>query len=498
MTTVPKKQLTNANNNVYEEEVIEVTDNNEYSEKKEDGLSIIDPDNINPDEYNNMIDNNDSIKFKVMTWNLWCMIFAPRTLSNPRRCGKYVLNMAQKEDWTTFDGLIICSFQELWSWKTGIFPPFLLQLIAYFEYIPYLGVLISFLFQFITLLLGLLPILKCLPITYNPKKQISNILKKFVPYSYYNNNIPLRHVLDNGLLLLSNDEADKWGSFGFENHACDDSLAYKGFIYAYFKKHHCLIINTHLQAAGDGTARLSQIKELNVFINKFKHLIHKEMESMKFQDEYYRINLNKELKIIACGDWNVDMTNHDLIIKHENENENENKFTNSKDVQLKVDTENEKSIESNESRINSSRGSSLASIVSIASTSTTTSITDGGGIESEFTDIDMRGDDDDDASCSENKMKLDEDNNSSQIYRSKSYANLPNILSPDFGSQFIKVNGCDVTCKNEKWGCLDHILCNFEYTEFNEEILGKEDKLSDHLMVKNEFVSSHSNLKSIR
>jgi len=474
---------TNKNNYVTsDEEVIEVTDNNEYSEKKEEGLSVIDP-----DEYNNMIDNDDPIKFKVMTWNLWCMIFCPRTLSNPRRCGKYVLEMAKREDWTTFDGLIICNFQELWSWKTGIFPPFLLKLIAFFEYIPYLGVLISFLFQFITLLLGLLPILKCLPISYNPKKQISNILSKHVPYSYYNNNIPLRHVLDNGLLLLSNHEADKWGSFGFENHACDDSLAYKGFIYAYFKKHHCLVINTHLQAAGDGTARLLQIKELNTFINKFKHLIQKEMQSMKFQDEDYRVNLNKELKIIACGDWNVDMTNHDLIIKQE------------KEIEIKLEKEkekeNEKSIQSNESIVNSSR-SSAASIVSIVSTSATSSVTDG-GIESEFTDIDMRGDNDDE-SYSQNKMKLDEENNSSEIYRSKSYANLPNILSPDFGSQFIKVNGCDVTCKNQEWGCLDHILCNFEYTEFKEEILGKEDKLSDHLMVKNDFISSRSNLKSIR
>ena len=105
---------------------------------------------------------DDTTNFKLITWNLWCMIFSPRTLSNPQRCGAYISTMAKREKWHNFDGLIICAMQELWSWKTGLFPPFILRMIAYLEYIPYFGLCISFVFQFLTLLCGVLPVFKCL------------------------------------------------------------------------------------------------------------------------------------------------------------------------------------------------------------------------------------------------------------------------------------------------------------------------------------------------
>mmetsp|Transcript_66000 Transcript_66000/g.105045 ORF Transcript_66000/g.105045 Transcript_66000/m.105045 type:complete len:84 (-) Transcript_66000:362-613(-) len=77
------------------------------------------------------------------------------------------------------------------------------------------------------------------------------------------------------------------------------------------------------------------------------------------------------------------------------------------------------------------------------------------------------------------------------IWRSKSYANLPKLV----GESFVKCNGCNYgTWENEN---LDHILCNFEFVSFAEEIRGKEGKLSDHYLVQNELVCSASNLNRV-
>ena len=471
-------------------DTIEIVDSDEYKEEKLEEIVI------------NSDLNDDSIKFKVMTWNLWCMVFTPRTLSNPHRCANYMAKIAKKEDWKSYNGLIICSFQEVWSWKTGIFPPFLLPFLGYVEYIPILGILLSFIFQFVSLLLGLLPLFKCLPITYNPKKQIAKRLNKFVPFQYYDTNIPLKHILDNGLLILSNKEADKYGSFGYKNHACDDSLAYKGFIYAYYKRYHCLVINTHLQSAGDGTVRLQQVQELKIFISKFTDLINKEMQSLKDIDDDYHLNLNKKLKIIATGDWNVDMTNHDLISQHE-----KRKQQLVRDMQLTT-IEIEKSVNSDQSIATTVNTTASIDIQQeIEEQVIEEEVIEEQGIEEqeivqeqkpEFTDIDIVNELQKVSTQNHpKKLRLSISQNSPIppiIYRSKSYANLPNI----FGNTFVKCNGCSPTCKDEKWGSLDHLLVNFEFDHFKEELLGREDKLSDHLMVKTEFVSSHSNLNSLQ
>eukprot|EP01083_Nonionella_stella_P007629 21969_1 len=389
-------------------------------------------------------DPNDTTQFKVLTWNLWCMILAPRALSNPRRCANYVLSMAEKEEWSSFDGLILCNFQELWSWRTGLFPPFLLQFIGFAEYIPYLGVLISGLFQLISLLFGLLPIFKCLPIKYNPKSQMASKLRAYLPYTTYNCDIPFKTVLDNGLLILSNHKADHQGSFGYVNHACDDSLAYKGCIYAYFKKYHTLVLNTHLQSAGDGSKRMAQIEEIKEFIQQFRIDINKEVEAKKDDDEEYKANCDKLLKIIACGDWNVDMTNHTRICQC-------NK-TSSKVEEVHIEMEMEKSVGSND-------------------------------LESHPMDDNAHGESKEDITVFDQVI-------CDCISRSASYADLPTIL----GLNFIKVSGDNPTCKEKQYGCLDHIFANFEFERTKEEYRGKEKKLSDHLMVKNEFTSSKSNM----
>ena len=52
-------------------------------------------------------------KYKIMTWNLWCIpVSSPRCLSNPDRCSTYLRDLAEKQQWQDYDGLIVCAIQE--------------------------------------------------------------------------------------------------------------------------------------------------------------------------------------------------------------------------------------------------------------------------------------------------------------------------------------------------------------------------------------------------
>merc|ERR1712013_92705 len=344
-----------------------------------------------------------------------------------------------------FHGLIICSFQEVWAWKTGLFPSILLRCLGLFEYVPFVGFVVSWLFQIISMLCGL--VLKCLPFRYDPKLQIASRLRAHTPFAYFDSRIPMSCVLDNGLLLLSNHEADKYGAFGFDHHACDDSLAYKGFVYAYFKEQHTLALNTHLQARGDGNERIDQIAEITRFISKFSSLIAEEMRARQHCDADCLRNVGRKMKIIACGDWNIDMT------EHENEQN------------LRMINKNEHS-----SVCEGMKGK--GSEVSVASM---------------CIEIDMKSDETDTNSNTKIEVEMRKTHRlrKSRFAMCGTYADLPKL----FGDGFVKTNGCDQT--SPSWGCLDHILANFEFSSFNEEIFGKEleVKLSDHFLIKNEFTS---------
>eukprot|EP01084_Bolivina_argentea_P158994 276927_1 len=157
---------------------------------------------------------NNGFNIKIITWNLWSIfMFSPRCLTNPHRCTDYILSVANKENWNEYNGLIVCGFQELWKWNTGIFPSILLSKFIYiFEYIPIpylaiIGEIISRLFQAITFIFGAIPIFKLLSIfNYCPKQIVINKLQSIgLKYNYYDNKIPLLplfKISDNGLLLL--------------------------------------------------------------------------------------------------------------------------------------------------------------------------------------------------------------------------------------------------------------------------------------------------------
>jgi len=415
--------------------------------------------------------------FKVITWNLWCIMFAPRTLSNPRTCGTYVRAIAEQEDWSSFDGLIVCGFQELWSWRSGLFPTFLLPLIAFFEYIPYLGTLISWIFQFVCMLLGTIPPFRCLPLFYNPKRQVSSILRPFLNHSYYSLSIPQRCFLDNGLLLCSNREAQRSGSVGFTKpvQCTEDSMAYKGFQWAYFQRDHCLVINTHLQAAGDGEERMNQIEQINHFVADFETVIAKDFEC------------ERTLKIIACGDWNIDMTNHDKLVELKMDGRG------SVSRQVSIDLDNADHLEE-----------------SVQSTALDTPH-EHGPVPSHGVAVEIKCDDDMDEQDGlqeddqivdtlrkhKKRVSLSAIRKSisaipsikPKIFKSRSYANIPKLL----GEKWVKCNDCEPTAVDKSWGCLDHILVNFEVNQstFKHQTLGTEGGMSDHLLIKNEFTACH-------
>eukprot|EP01083_Nonionella_stella_P083303 230295_1 len=239
--------------------------------------------------------NTDALNINVCSWNIWCIPFAsPRTLSNYLKCAKYLLNHQPTHNkvcdhpdasWFDPDAINILCIQELWSWRIGLFPAFALRFIAYSEYIPLIGWIISLLFQLLSMICGLL-FAPCFNRRYDPKQYFARQIEPLLPYHVYHSDLPFPRMLDNGLMILSNAQPTEHGSEMYDNAVAEDYYACKGFLWAYFANHRLLVINTHLQCAGGEEVRTMQLKQMKIFINSWK---------------------NEVDKIIVCGDFNMDM-----------------------------------------------------------------------------------------------------------------------------------------------------------------------------------------------
>eukprot|EP01084_Bolivina_argentea_P274226 467350_1 len=268
---------------------------------------MLDKDDVKTNE----TDYINNFKITIMTWNLWSIfVSSPRCLTNPQRCSDYILtNIANKNNWTQYDGLIVCGFQELWKWNTGIIPPILLSHFIYiFEYIPYLGTIISRIFQLITLVLGAIPIFKLFSFFhYCPKQLVINKFNKILKYNYHSNNVPtfpIYKVADNGLLLLFNNKPDICGYENFINSHGECSLVNKGFLYAYFNKYNILFVMTHMQYTGHKHFKIKQLNQIVTFLNSFQ-----------------KNNGKNNMKIIVFGDFNCDLNpNNEKMAENENIN----------------------------------------------------------------------------------------------------------------------------------------------------------------------------------
>ena len=107
------------------------------------------------------------------------------------------------------------------------------------------GRIVSFITQVTSFICGI--ILCCVKSRYNPRPLFCDILKNYLPFSEFTCTHRYSKPMDNGLLLLFNQKPDQIGSEAFNDSVWEDSLADKGFLWAYFNKHNILVINTHLQ-----------------------------------------------------------------------------------------------------------------------------------------------------------------------------------------------------------------------------------------------------------
>lgn len=261
--------------------------------------------------------------------------------------------------------------------------------ISKFEYIPYIGHYISLLFQVICTIFVVLtiPFCKCKIFCcyhkyikenifqLDPKKRFYYHIKDWLPYCYYTNSIPSGikdfKMLDNGLAFYCNIKANIYGFKSFDVATKTDKLSDKGFQYFYFdkiftknktrqnsnwndsnpsssksslnpsianasirienintnnnSKDNLLVINTHLQADGEGMERVEQLKQLSQFIKNGRK---------KYDD-----NLN----VIVVGDFNIDLQSHleriHICLKSDDNNCNDyNDILNSnKDILSEID-----------------------------------------------------------------------------------------------------------------------------------------------------------------
>jgi len=380
----------------------------------------------------------------------------------------------------------VVALQELWCWKTGIFPPCFLRAIGLLEFIPYIGRFFSALFQLLSILLGVIPILKCLPFKYNPKSRFIHKMRRHLPYAYRDANIPnfRAKFMDNGLCTLTNKPATRWGFQGYIHDACDDNLANKGFLWCYFEAQRLLIINTHLQAAGAGLERLHQIKEVKQWLE-----IHWEDKGLVS-------------KIIIMGDFNVDMESHPKRVeyrKHHNLDNNDHSL---------IDLHN--------GHGHNGHSNGLLLVPSDADHDTDDT---GGGLEEEKQDVVMATDEtpreseetitgindleileelgDDPLTClpsvgckeslADNlrKLNLRQESGTKTKFVKKAYINIPYHLGPEFR----KLNRYEPTFKRADYN-IDHIFTNFECKGIRNQMLALgRYKLSDHRLIVSEFTA---------
>lgn len=121
------------------------------------------------------------------------------------------------------------------------------KLMKLYDFRDNTGRFFAALFTIISLLFGALPILKCLPIRYDPKGRFMRKLRHYLPFAMKNSSIPIASFLDNGLCILTNKPPTKSGFERYDATACDDSLANKGWLWCYYETQKLMIINTHMQ-----------------------------------------------------------------------------------------------------------------------------------------------------------------------------------------------------------------------------------------------------------
>ena len=233
---------------------------------------------------------------RVLSWNTFTIpIVNQRCLSNPLRCCQWLEKTLNESDILSehnHNELILCCFQEIWAFKIGICPKFLFEVLKYVECVPILGHFLVFISVCLAILNALIisifvNITRC----YNPKQVFIDYFQQYFGHSVQFPFIPWTQLMDNGLLILSNRSPNSSGYQSYSAYHGEDALVAKGFIWCYFEDLSLLAINTHLQSSGDMEVRVAQLNEIKAFI---------EGKRVEF--------VQQDLKVLLCGDFNIDMT----------------------------------------------------------------------------------------------------------------------------------------------------------------------------------------------
>ena len=167
--------------------------------------------------------------------------------------------------------LQIFSIQECWVWRAGIFykitkefmnitPNWLLCILHI------ISIIITSLF---------------IGGNYNPLEYVK--FKENL-YIYQDNTIKMGKLMNSGLAIITNQEAD---DYGFEYFKCNkglEKMASKGFQYIYYDNINTIIINIHLQSGQKMIIKENQLKQIKKFINNYK-----------------------QCNIFIIGDYNIDI-----------------------------------------------------------------------------------------------------------------------------------------------------------------------------------------------
>jgi hypothetical protein len=189
---------------------------------------------------------------KLINWNIWGMPFVnPDSYSSSIRSIQETVNNFEENS-----GLQIFSIQECWVWRAGAFHWITQKII---DTIP--NKLLSIMHLSSVLFTSFI-----LPRKYNPLEYVELAPNMYV---YQDTQIKFGNIMNSGLAIITNKEADESGFEPFNSNDGLEKIASKGFHFIYYDDINTIIINTHLQSGKNTIIKEEQLVQIKEFINTY-------------------------------------------------------------------------------------------------------------------------------------------------------------------------------------------------------------------------------------
>jgi hypothetical protein len=193
-------------------------------------------------------------QMKLINWNIWGMPFVnPNSYSSSVKSIQETVNIFDENS-----GLQIFSIQECWVWRAGAFHWITKNLI---EQLP--NKLLSIMHVLSVLLTSFI-----FPHKYNPLEYVELPHNLYV---YQDTHIKCGKIMNSGLAIITNKEADESGFEYFNSNDGLEKIASKGFQFIYYDDINTIIINTHLQSGKNTILKMEQLLQIKEFINPYEH-----------------------------------------------------------------------------------------------------------------------------------------------------------------------------------------------------------------------------------